>query len=50
MQEWHSGPWQEYEQAAEEVITAVTAELEAAYDADRLDRLARNKGFEAHDN
>lgn len=49
MQEWRPGPWQEYAEAAEEVITAVTAELEAAYDADRLDRLALNKGIEAHD-
>jgi hypothetical protein len=46
IQEWRMSEWREQEGSAEAVITAVIAELEAAYDEERLDRLARNKGFE----
>lgn len=49
IQEWRPSDWVELDNGAEDVLTAVTAELESAYSDERLDRLARNKGFEDHD-
>ena len=49
MNEWVQSDWREREGPAEEVIATVIAELEAAYTEARLDILARNKGFERHD-
>lgn len=49
VQEWRMSAWREREGTAEGVLTAVIAELEAAYDAERLDKLARNKGLEPPD-
>lgn len=44
--EWNLSEWHEREETAEEVITAVITELEAAYDDKRLDKLARNRGYD----
>lgn len=44
--EWRLSDWQEQEDTAEHVMSAVKADLEAAYSDERLDKLARNKGFE----
>lgn len=49
MQEWHPSAWQEFDEPPAEVLAALTAGLEAAYDDERLERLARNKGFEPDD-
>lgn len=49
VQAWRQSPWQEWEGDIADVITAVSADLESAYSAERLDQLARNKGFEPHD-
>lgn len=49
IQEWEPGDWQEREGEAQEVITAVAAELEAAYTNERLDQIARNEGHDPHD-
>ena len=46
VQEWRMSEWREQEGTAEAVLSAVIAELEEAYDEERLDKLARNKGFE----
>ena len=43
---WTLSDWQERDGEAEEVLTAVVTELEDAYTGERLDKLARNKGFE----
>ena len=45
--EWRTGAAQEREGDAEAVADAVAAEIEAAYDAQRLDALAVNGGKEA---
>lgn len=45
--EWHSSEWQEREGEPAEVATAVAAELEAAYPAERLHRLVAGLGLEA---
>jgi hypothetical protein len=47
--EWRPSDWVESDQVADDVLTMVTAELESDYSDERLDRLARNKGFEDHD-
>jgi Virulence factor len=47
--EWRPSGWLDSEETAADTITAITAELEAAYTAERLDSLARNKGYEPHD-
>ena len=49
MQEWRPSDWYEREEAASELLTVITAELETAYSDKRLDTLAHNKGFEPHD-
>jgi hypothetical protein len=49
MREWQPSLWREHQQTAEEVLDLVTAELEADYTDERLDRLARNKGYEPDD-
>jgi len=47
--EWRMSGRNEREGTAEDVAATVAAELEAAYSDERLDKLARNKGFELHD-
>ncbi len=47
--EWTVSKWQDQEGEVEEVLTAVSTNLETTYSDDRLDRLARNKGYEPHD-
>jgi len=49
-EEWTPSKWQEREGEAVDVLTAVSAELEASYSDERLVGLARNKGIEPHDN
>ncbi len=49
MREWRTSPWSERDGAAEVVLTAVAADLEAAYSDERLDKLARSKGYETDD-
>ncbi|KAA3658516.1 MAG: hypothetical protein DWQ04_24820 [Chloroflexi bacterium] len=49
-EEWTLSKWQGREGEGGDVLTAVSAELEAAYNDERLDQLARNKGYEPHDN
>ena len=49
IKEWRPSGWLEREEDAQEVLAIVTAELENAYSEERLDTLARNKGFEPHD-
>ena len=44
--EWQPSDWQERDGEAQNVLTAVAAELEAAYHDERLDKLARNGGHE----
>ena len=43
---WTLSDWQERDGEAENVLTAAVTELENAYTDERLDKLARNKGFE----
>jgi hypothetical protein len=45
IQEWRPSEWQEREGEDQDVITAVTAELETAYSDERLEKIARNKGY-----
>lgn len=49
IREWRPSGWVEREEAAEILLAAISAELEKAYSDERLDALARNKGFEHHD-
>jgi hypothetical protein len=49
MSEWKPSAWQERQETPEHVLMVVTAELETSYSDERLDELARNKGFELHD-
>ncbi|MFN2103444.1 MAG: virulence factor [Candidatus Promineifilaceae bacterium] len=49
IQEWRPSDWVELDKGAQEVMTTVSAELESDYSDERLDRLARNKGFEDDD-
>jgi hypothetical protein len=49
IREWRPSGWVEREEAAEILLAAISAELEKAYSNERLDALARNKGFEPHD-
>ena len=49
IQEWKPGDWLEREGEVQEVLTAVAAELEAAYNDERLAFIARNKGYEPDD-
>ena len=49
MNGWKQSAWQDQEEQPKEVMKAVMARLEAAYSNDRLDNLARLKGYEAHD-
>lgn len=49
IREWRPSGWVEREEAAEILLAAISAELENAYSDERLDALARNKGFEPHD-
>ena len=46
---WMVSDWQDREGGEEEVLTAVVAEMEVAYTDERLDKLARNKGYEPDD-
>ncbi len=46
---WVQSDWQEREGETAEVLTAVIAELETTYTDERLDKLARNKGYEPDD-
>lgn len=49
MSEWKPSDWHEQPSTAESVLMTVTAELEASYSDERLEKLAQNKGFEPHD-
>ncbi len=49
IQEWEPGKWLEREGEAQEVLTAVAAELEAAHTNDRLALIARNEGYDPDD-
>ncbi len=46
---WRPSDWRNHDQEAGSVLQIVTAEIEAAYSDDRLDALARNKGYESND-
>lgn len=48
LNEWRLSDWQEREGELE-VETAVATEQEAAYSDERLDKLARNKGYEPYE-
>ena len=50
IQEWRLSDWQEREGELEEVIMAIATEHEVAYSDERLDKLAKNKGYESHEN
>ena len=49
IEEWQPSAWQERDGGLEDVITTIVAELEATYNDQRLDQLARNKGYEPDD-
>jgi hypothetical protein len=49
IQEWWPSDWTTREEAAPELLELVAAELETAYNDNRLDTLARDKGYEPHD-
>ncbi len=46
---WTLSDWQDRDGGEEEVLTAVVTEIEIAYTDERLDKLARNKGYEPDD-
>lgn len=48
--EWQPRSWREQDGDVHDVVNRVADELETAYSDERLDRLARNKGFEWDDN
>ena len=45
--QWRTTPWQEYEGDVDTLAKTLTAELEAAFPADRLKALVKNGGYEA---
>lgn len=49
MSGWTQSDWQDQDDSTENVIRAVVQQIEAAYGDDRLDRLARQKGYETND-
>lgn len=46
IEEWQPTGWQNREGGPQTVLEQVAAELEAAYSDERLDELARNKGYD----
>jgi hypothetical protein len=48
IREWRPSGWVERDEAVEILLAVITAELENAYSDERLDALARNKGYEPH--
>ena len=46
LNEWQPSPWQSAAGTAAEIGRRLATELEAEYDDQRLDQLARNKGYE----
>jgi hypothetical protein len=47
IEEWRPSAWQEYEGDPQTTLETITAGLESSYTEERLDKLARNKGYEA---
>ena len=46
---WATSDWEERDGEAADVLTVISNELEMAYSDERLDQLARNKGYEPDD-
>lgn len=47
MEAWHSSSWVQREGDPQAIASELLQELEAQYDSDKLDQLARNKGYES---
>ncbi len=50
MEAWRSSGWLEREGDANAIAGELLQELEAKYDSDKLDQLARNKGYDSQTN
>lgn len=46
MEEWQPSRWRDFEGDPQTTLNTITAGLEHSYTDDRLDKLARNKGYE----
>ena len=49
IEQWRTSAWQERDATAKNVIVTIVTGLENEYNDERLNKLARNKGYEPHD-